>query len=312
MPEFLSRDQMLARFNASQRGIAEELQKDRPLLAALIGAGVMIDERGRFEYGVRAANPTVQFRDVNGAITASVSTTDNYIEEMALAEHNPWVDNAAIVGDPLQAVADEALATLDAIEDIFGEGFYYGDRTVNRKSLDGLSTRLLLSSTPDTTGQVVSAGGSGSDLTSIYIVSIGERGLHLFAQSTDTFIKNEFKGDVMHPTNKTWGKGANVWMRCGMVLRTVRAAAQICNIETSGSSNILTEDLLWSAFRRVRNPTHIFASPRGWELFQKVARSAGQIQTGKNDFGQAFFTFGGVPVFMDEMIIETETAKAAS
>lgn len=304
MPEFLSLDQLRTRRDVG--GVVEELVKQSPLLAAM---PFVVDPRGIYRYGVRVANPTVAFRRVNGTITPSVSTVDDYVEEMAIAESNFWIDDAAIYGDPIEAIAGEAPAHVEEVTNTFADGFYYGDRTSAPEGIDGLNTRLLLSSTPDTAGQVVSAGGSGSDLMSVWIVSLRPDGLFGFCSSPEDLLKNEYKGPQQHASKGTWGQAAHIKMRCGLVLKDVKAAAQICNIETSGTSNILTEDLLWSAISRVRNPTHILANGVGWRQIQKVARGTAVVQ--KDQWGHPFFSFGPVPVYIDDHIVVTETAKAA-
>lgn len=287
--------------------VVEELSKRKALFTALAAAGLKVEPTGQSRYPVRTKLPTVNPRGVNEDVTRDVSITSPQVEEMMIIESPFWIDQFGFYGSPEEAIASEAPAHLEAIAQGFGYQFWYGSRAANPKGLDGLNTRFPLLSSG---GQVLSAGGSGTDLTSIWFLEIGEDGVHGFIQSPDDFLRSRFLGSRPMPGGSIEGYMANNAMRMGIVTKRARAACQIANIETSGASNILTDDLLAAAYAKCPGATHVFCNVTGWTQIQKVARGAATIQ--KDEYGHPFMSFGPVPIYIDDEIVDTEAAKSAS
>lgn len=281
--------------------IAEELNKKSAFLGLLPWEVV---PGGVKKYGVRAALPGIGFRGANETIYRKVSVVNPYEESMIVAENNPWVDKAVITGDPAGAVAMETLASIEKIRQIVTTSFIYGDKETDPKGVDGLSTRLLLGTGA---GQVVNASGSGTDTMSIWVLRLAPGGVQGFCASTQDLLQARYLGEMMDPETHTMGYGAHVFFRGGLAVCDANAAAQVANIESSGSSNILTMELIHDAIMRVNDPTAIFANRTAILQIQKLFE--GKAVFANDNFGRRFLDFGGIPVYREDNLTITETAK---
>lgn len=282
--------------------IAEELNRRSALLGLML---IEIIPGGVKKYGVRAALPNIGFRGANEAITQTYSVINPYEETTMIAESNPWLDKAVVYGSPEEALAVEALAHVEKIRQIASTAIFYGDKEADYNSIDGLNNRLLYNSG---NGQVVSASGTGSDLMSIWVLSLGEGRVQGFAQSPEDMLQVQYLGMQKHPTLGVMGYQGHVFLRMGLALCAADAAAQVANIESAGSSNILTQELLNDAIERVANPTAIFANRQGMLQIQKLFE--GKVTFGADQFGRRFTDYGGLPVYREDSLVITESAKS--
>lgn len=303
MPQYISLAEMSKREGFGAAAIAEELNKQSAFMGLL---PFEVVPGGVKKYGVRAALPNIGFRGVNDTITQSVSVVNPYEESTVIAESNPWIDKAAINGSPAEAMAVEAIAHVEKLRQVWTTSAFYGDKETDPEGMDGLNVRYLYNSG---NGQVVSASGTGTDLMSIWVVEFGPNKVQGFISSPDDFLDAQLlPGLHEHPTKGTMGYKAHVWMRAGLAVCDARAAAQIANIETSGSSNILTLPQLHDAVSRVGNPTAIFANRTG--ILQIQALFDSKVTFGTDEFGRRFMDFGGLPIYREDNLVITEAAKS--
>lgn len=289
------------------RGIVKQLNKSNALLRSLV---YEVAPKGYLEYPVVTELPTASFRGFNESGNRSVSRTVNLREEMALIDNAFWVEQGGGMSGP-EAIAGELPQQIEAVAQEFNTAFWYGARNEDPRSLNGLDIRLPLLSSG---GQVLSAAGTGTDLMSIWFLRIGEDGVHGFIESPEDFLSGQMVGD--RPCYDPNGVVKNVlgWagharMRAGIAVKNPNAVCQICNIETAGTSNILTLELMTKAQALCKGATHIFANATGWAQIQKVYQGSSSIT--KDEFGHPVLNVGPVPIYVDDALTITEPAKAA-
>lgn len=193
----------------------------------------------------RGSLPTGTRRRLNQRVTQSVSRTTEILDIIENIED--WCDvDAAIVesmpspGVFLQGERDAFIEGLGqtAVSDIL-----YGNNGVDPDSLHGLGPRL---GTVD--GRfVINSGGTGSDLTSIFVVTWDPAYCYLtYPKNMEATagVQEEDEGKVTSET----GDGlirvyrSHYLIRLGLVVRHPRAIGRVANIEFSGSDNTFNED----------------------------------------------------------------------
>jgi len=302
MPTYITLAEMAKREKAGS-AIAEQLNRISPLMSML---PFEVVPGGIKEYGVREALPNIAFRGANETLTASVSVINPYAESCAIAESNPWIDRAVVTGNPAEALALEMLAHVEKIKQLWTDSFFYGDREVTPKGLDGVNTRVL-----GTGSQFVSGGGNGSDTMSCWIFSFGPNRVQGIVPDNQDYLDAQMlPGLVKHETLKVMGYQGHVYFRAGIAVCDPRAIAQYGNLEYT-TSNMFSLDGFEEALSLVSQPSAVFMPRKCWLRFQSQARSAVSALM-RNELGQWFADYGGLPIFIEEALTITETVKATS
>lgn len=306
MPPHITLAEQAKRENFAAAGVAEELNK-RSALMGLMPFEVI--PGGVKKYGVRAALPTMAFRGANTSVSASVSVVNPYEESMAILERNPWIDKAVVNGDPVDAMTVELAAVAESAKQSWTTGAFYGDKETDPNGLDGLNNRLLYNSGA---GQVISASGTGTDLTSIWCMSFGIGRVQGFVASPDDMLDLQMLPGLHPDPTGTYtgimGYMAHVWLRAGIAVCDANAISQVANIESAGSSNILTLAQMHDLVARCDQPTAIFANRTG--ILQIQALFDSKVTYGSDEFGRRFIDFGGIPVYREDALVITESAKS--
>lgn len=279
---------------------------------------------------VRAAKPTVGTRRINTGVTPSKSITKQVDEGTMLLEGWSEADTETLrLGGNEGAVrASEDVATLEAMNDFFSTTFFYGNPALNVDRFLGLAPRYS-SSTGEYGAQIIKAGGSGLDNTSIYLVGLGERGLHgIYPKGTKAGIeRNDLGLQVIaeNGTRRTVKQTQFIW-HCGLALKDYRHCIRICNIDVSdlatfGSGSDASAKLLRLMIQAVNkipgNPQgyglkYMFlmnATTKTWADIMTNEKSNGAF-TLKEIYGQEFTAFRGIPIVKCDAITDAESVVA--
>lgn len=127
---------------------------------------------------VRTALPTVYYRGYNQGVDLSKSRVAQIDEGAALLEGKSAVDRevAKAHGDVGEYRLTEAGAFFESLTQTFATTAIYGNAAASPKEFTGIAPRFnsLSGSTAD---QIINAGGSGSDMSSIYLMVTGPMGV---------------------------------------------------------------------------------------------------------------------------------------
>lgn len=266
----------------------------------------------------RGSLPTGSRRKLNQRISASVSRTTEIMDVIETLEDYCDVDQALVDSMPSPALfrAGEVDAFIEGLGQTIVSDILYGDSNADPDGMHGLAARL---GTVD--GRfIIDAAGTGSDVTSIYIITWGQASAHLIYpknMASSLGVKHEDKGQV---TSETSSGLIEIYrdhfiIRCGMVVRDPRAIARLANIESAGSSNTFDEDDLIALLNNMNTGpgTRIYCNETIMTQMQIRAKDKNNVNytPGGNALsGEPQLYFGGVPVrhFDREILLNTETA----
>jgi hypothetical protein len=208
--------------------------------------------------------PTVGFRRFNEGVALSKSTSSAIEEGAAMLEGFFQVDRdlAIMSGDPNQYRLDESGLFMEAMNQTLQTYTLYGNASVMPESFTGFAPRYN-TLTGAIGGQVIDAGGTSTDNTSIWLIGWGPSIFGVYPKGTvgglhheDVTVNrtalpgnaNAMVGDVLQDANgrQYMGYRDHFTWKCGLVVRDYRAAARIANIDVSDlvAGNISAADII--------------------------------------------------------------------
>ena len=250
-------------------------------------------------------------------VTDSTSMLDDYSEvDKKLADIN---------GNTAQFRLNEAEAHIQGMNKTAKTNIFYGSKDKNASAFDGLATRYnKLSTKEGELGyQVINAGGTGNNNTSIFFVTWGDRHTHLiYPKGSKAGLQREDKGQVT--VQDAEGRNYEAYRDhfswdLGLCIRNYRSSARIANIDVtklSGEDAPNLIDLMIDAYYRieehaVNGKTVIYANNtiRTWLHKQAIAKRNVNL-TIDNVAGKPIVNFLGLPIKLCSEILNTE-AKVA-
>ena len=227
---------------------------------------------------IRSALPDVYYRKANQPIPASKSTTEERSFTAAHFESKSQIDRAVAERGGKDRVAynrwNQAQGHLQAQANELADLMIYGSPiTSNLKTAGLFDIYSTLNAAEETSKQIIDAGGTGSDNTSILLVHWGERSIFgIYPKGTQAGLRREdhSKGgklvkipgiDVNGNAGDFWGYEEEFMTDHGIVVKDYRQAARICNIDISDliagtGSNPDLIDLMISADYKIDSPSN--------------------------------------------------------
>lgn len=276
---------------------------------------------------IRSGKPTVGTRRINQGVTPGKSTTKQLDEGTMLLEGWSEADTEALrLGGNEGAIrASEDVATLEAMNDFFSTTFFYGNPAQYIDRFLGLAPRYS-SISGEYGGQILDAGGSGADNTSIYLVGLGERGLHgIYPKGTNAGIQRKDHGERVKDENGTVRSVKTtqfVW-HAGLALKDYRHVIRIPNIDVSNLSSFGSgSDTSAKLIRLMIQAQNLIpGNPNGYGLkyaflMNKTTKTWADIMTTektngafslKEIHGQEFTHFRGMPVIKCDALSDAES-----
>jgi hypothetical protein len=263
--------------------------------------------------------PTGSYRGLNEGVASEASSTKELWDVIGFLESysepdKKWVDAQP---DPQGARNSEAIAFIEGMSQTFMTNVIYGNTSTNSRTFTGLAPRM---SALVPAGTVLGASGSGSDVTSAYIVMWGPDKVHgIFPRGSNAGLSHE---DLREQTQvdangKKWQiyRDHFTWDH-GFVVKNPKAIGRLANIETAGTTNIFDETnlrVLITILNRMPNRGRgavIYVNPTLMSQIDWYAAKKSNVwYTVENVFGAPTMTFrGSNPVRMCEAILDTETA----
>jgi hypothetical protein len=280
------------------------------------------------------SEPTVSFKAYNEGAAQSKATWENVTDAMGMMQVYSEIDKdlADRDGNPVEFRRAAEAPFLQSLRKKAMTTLFYGDHSSDPKAFDGLATRYSNLTTGLYDNSMISAGGSGSDNTSIWLLNCGEGGIHgVFPRGDKMGIDMEDKGVATIETSATVG-GARMdvyrtkWTwKLGLVVANWQHAVRLCNLDVSALvANSSPYDLISNVARMFdRVPGFTGFSPMlvcnstvlSWFRVQALAKSNSAVtaETALNQFGspQTTYRFDGVPIIRCDQIVNTESTVAA-
>ena len=267
---------------------------------------------------VRTDLPSVTWRKLNYGVQPTKSKTKQIDDTTGMLEAYAEVDKelADLNGNTAEFRLSEDRAFIEAMNQTMAQTLIYGNTATHPERFLGLSPRYAYSDQPN----VINAGGSGSDLTSMWLVCWGVNTVHgIFPKGSKAGLSHEDKGQVTLEDDaggRYEGYRSHYQWKAGLVVRDWRYVVRIANLETTGTSNIMTTDL---AIEALNTPPNLKLGKPVWycnrtvktQLDKAAANKSNAALTIKEVFGQPTTHVWNVPIRQVDSILDTEATLTA-
>lgn len=281
---------------------------------------------------IRTGLPSVYWRAYNQGVPSSKSTTAQVKEPMGMAESRSRIDAKLLElnGNSAAWRTTEESPFIEAMGQEMAGKLFNGNVGADAKTFSGFATRY--SSTSAGNGNhVISAGGSGADNASVYLIGWGEAtvfGIYPKGTAGGLQVKDLGISDVQDGSGNEYQAAKSLYQwDAGLVVKDWRYAVRIANIDVSdwlgvtgtqafsASTNVLK--LMVRALARIPNKNNcrlaFYANRSVAEglMVQALDKSSSvlKIMDAVNQFGQDIkqLTVMGVPVRIVDQLGIAET-----
>lgn len=285
---------------------------------------------------IRTGLPQVYWRSLNMGIPNSKSTTAQVDEACGILEARSEIDKDLVElnGNTATFRLSEAQAFLEAMNQTMAQTLFYGNPATDPRQFLGLASRY--SSTTAANGQnILSAGGVGSDNSSIYLVVWGDntvfcpfpKGSNAGLLQEDLGVQTVYGTDAGGNATRMQAYAERFQWKTGLCVKDWRYVVRIANVDISdllgqtgtqaaaASTNIIK--LMARALYRVPNMSmgraafymnrtvHSGLAIQALDKSQYVLK----VNEGLSQFGlpQSWLSFLGVPLRRVDQLTNTES-----
>ncbi len=279
---------------------------------------------------IRGGLPEVTWGKLYQGIPNSKSSKVQVTDTTGFVEGKSEVDVRLLelAGGTAGALRDsEAMSYLEAMNQEVADKLFYGNSASDPDQFMGLSPRFNDKSATNG-NQIIDAGGTGADNTSIWMVTWGDRQCHLlYPKGTQAGVKREDKGEQ----NVTDGVGNTYFAKMelfrwhvGLAVKDHRFVCRVANIDVSemAAGNVKLYDFLRKAYyqnegRRAKKRSEmtgrmaIYCNRDVMEALDALATNAGAddsfIRLKPMEIeGQEVLTYRGIPIRESDALLNTE------
>ena len=187
----------------------------------------------------RTGLPSAIWRQMYQGVPPSKSVRAQIEDTCGMLETRAELDKdiAALNGNEKSFRLSEAQSFLEAMNQNMAATMFYGNTALNPERFMGLAPRYSTISGATNGQNVLSAGGSGADNTSIWLVVWGKNTITgIFPKGSKAGLEHEDLGmiDAFDANNNRYRALADRWQwKCGITVRDWRYAVRIANIDVS-------------------------------------------------------------------------------
>lgn len=274
---------------------------------------------------IRTGLPTPTWRRLYEGVQPTKGTTTQVTDATGYLEDWSEVDAKLVekAKNPQKFRMNEAKAHIMGISHTVASTLIYGNTATQPEKFDGLAVRYNDMSAPNG-NQIIDAGGSGSDNTSVWFVTWGEGACHmLYPEGSPLGIQRKDKG--LETKEKSDGTIYEVYREkfsqdVGFSLRDWRQVVRIANIDVSdltadASAGADLIDLFVDAYYQLDNPNKadgkvvVYCSRTIAKFMHKQAMNSTNVRLSIEQYeGRPTTMFLGHPIRREDAILETEAA----
>lgn len=189
---------------------------------------------------LRTALPGSTWRKVYKGIPPSKSSRAQITDTCGMLTQRSEIDRAVadLNGNTAAFRLSEADSHMEGMAQDYLEALFYNDTDVNPERFMGLTPRYnTLATTNPISQNVIDAGGTGSDNTSLWLVGWGDNTIcGIYPKGSQGGMQYENLGliDAFDEENNRYRAYADAWeWKCGLSVRDWRYAVRIANIDVS-------------------------------------------------------------------------------
>jgi hypothetical protein len=309
--------EMSKRMDPSGRtaAIVEVLQEDNPIIqdATWMEANdVWANKTTR-----RAYLPSGDWRKLNNGVSKVSTLTVVLWDTIGSLEAYSEPDKDLIdkAPDPMQARMDEARGIIEGMSVQFAYSMFYKNADSTPEAMTGLHPRMPSLAT---TTNVLNAGGSGSDVTSVYVVMWGPGKVNcIYPKGAPNMgVQHRDLGEqTLSGTSSTQYQGYrdHFKLEAGLAVQDEKCIGRVANIESTGATNLFDEDDLITLCNRMRNgPKWVYVNNTVLTQMEIALKDKNNVNftpsQGEGLAGAPVMYFRGYPVKKCDQIAITETA----
>ena len=276
----------------------------------------------------RTGLPSGTWRRLYQGVQPTKSTVRQVTDTTGMLESWSEIDSKLVElsGNPAQFRMNESAAFIEGMSNDMATTLFYGNTDTDPEQFMGLAPRFN-SLSAENGSQIIDAGGSGADNTSIWFVVWGERTCHaLYPKGTSAGLGREDKGKVtktnsdgslldVHREKFTWD--------LGLTVRDWRYVSRIANIDVSLAlaGSVQLYDFMRQAYyqlqqRRVTNGrAAIYCNTDMLEVLDALSSNQGgsdsfvRLRRGELDGKEVEF-YRGIPIRECDALLNTEALVA--
>lgn len=261
---------------------------------------------------IRTGLPTAVWRQFYQGVPPSKSQRAKITDACAMLETRSEVDvdEANLNGNASAFRLSEATAFVEGLNQTMADSLIYGNATVNPERFNGLAPRYSAISGATNGQNIIDAGGTGSDNTSIWLVVWGKQtafGIYPKGSQAGLTHKDLGEYDAFDANQNRFRAYGDLWQwKCGVHVKDWRYIVRIANIDVS---NLVSEasaadlvKLMVRAFARIPLPgmgnAVFYANRTVKEMLSIQALNKSQNAL---SITESLRQFGGVNVAMQEL-----------
>lgn len=313
--------------NGSVADIIEVLKLQNPVLDDAIA--MECNQLTSHLHTIRTGLPKTSWGKLYQGIAQSKSNTQQVVDTTGFVEAISSVDERLLklTSNPKALRMSESVAFLEAMAQEVATGIFYHDTATTPEKLKGLSARYNSIGGGGAGNQIIDAGGTGSDNTSIWFVMWGEHATHLlYPKGTQAGVKQEDKGSqrvIDSEGNAYYVQEEKFEWHVGMAVKDWRYNARIANIDSGAiqGGGVQLYDYMRKAYYKLHsrprrgNPRTgrlaIYCNKDTLEVLDMLASNAGTNDsfirlTPQQIEGQEVMTYRGIPIREVDAIVNTE------
>lgn len=295
-------------------GQTNEMLMDMPFIQGNLPTGHQITQE--------TALPLVYYRQINQGVAPSTGKTAQIVEQIAMMEARSEIDVklASLNGNSAAWMLSKSARVIEAMNQTMQSTVVYGNGGTSPEQFSGFAVRTS-SLSAGNAENILDAGGTGSDNSSIYLVGWGpETVTGIYPKGSMAGIQHKDLGeiDAFDAGSLRFRAFANLWnWDNGIALSDWRYLVRICNIDISnlkaqsGAADLI--ELMIKATHLIPYLTNcrpVFYMNRACISGMDIQRRGDVIAGGglrfENVDGVATTTFRGIPVRKVDALLQNE------
>jgi hypothetical protein len=280
---------------------------------------------------IRTGIPSPAWRILNYGVAQVKSSTAQVTDTCGMMEAYSKIDKklAQLNGDQKEFLLDENKPIIEGFGQTLATTLFYGNTATNPEQFLGLAPRYnSLSTDEDLSGyNVIDAGGTGSDNTSIWMVVWGPETVHgIYPKGSTAGMQFEYLGEDTNTDSNGLEhqilRSHYVW-DCGLTVRNWRGIARVANIDmsdlnTTGDASDTSANILKYMQQATDRVEEFIDSGNAVFYMHPEVRSMLTLKLQEKGFAQLsvadlkqrqnVLTFNGMPVRSCRALTKTESA----
>lgn len=281
---------------------------------------------------IRAGLPTPSWRMLNSGTPNTKATSAQITFNCGMLSDRSQVDvkSANLYKDKATFLMNESLAHIEGMNQEVAQTTFYGSAS-NPEEFVGFANIYSALSGAGNSQNLITAGGSGSDNTSVYLIGWGDQSIYfIFPQGSKAGLNREYLGvqDAFDGSNNRFRAHMDSYeWDIGLVVKDWRYGVRIPNVDVSDlvagtgtqatTASTFLPDLMSRAIDRLPDLTTcnpaFYMNRTAASLLRVAARrgttNAVTIEPGLNQFGKTIHTmrYLGIPVRIVDALLNTES-----